>query len=64
MSVKCVVAETSIIEVDRERYDELVAKEERLRLLEDAITQKGDYESISDIKTMFNLKKEVKENEN
>lgn len=55
---------TTMFDVTESRYNELIAKEERLRLLENAITQKGDYDSISDIKTIFNLKKEVKENEN
>ncbi len=58
MSVKCVV-----IEIDRERYDELIKKEERLRLLEEAITRKDDFEYIKEIKKTFNLEKEVPKNE-
>lgn len=53
----------TIYEVEPKRYDELIAKEERLRLLEEAITRKGEYESIADIKKIFNLEKEVTENE-
>lgn len=63
MGAKCVVADTDIIEIDRERYEELIAKEERLRMLEEAITNKDNYDNIKDIKTIFNLEKEVTENE-
>lgn len=63
MAVKCVVADTDVIEIDRERYDELIKKEERLRLMEEAITRKLGYETIADIKKAFNLEKEVPKNE-
>lgn len=63
MDAKFVVADTCVIEVDRERYDELVAKEERLRTLEEAITRKSGFETIADIKKVFNLEKEVPKNE-
>lgn len=63
MSVKCVVADTNIIEIDRDRYDELIVKENRLQLLEKAIANKDDIDNFKDIKTILNLEKEVTENE-
>lgn len=64
MSVKSILSGGILVEVEPRRYDELVAKEERLRLLEEAITRKGDYDTIADIKKIFNLvEKEVPKNE-
>lgn len=53
---------TTIYEVEPKRYDELIAKEERLKLLEKAISQKRGYETVEDIKKIFNLKGSI-ENE-
>lgn len=64
MSVKPIFSGEILVEISHKRYDELLHKEERLRLLESAITEKDDYSNIEDIKTIFNLKKEVTENEN
>ena len=63
MSVKPIMSGGILVEVEPRRYDELVRKEERLNLLENAIKQKDDFSNIEDIKTIFNLKKEVPKNE-
>ena len=63
MSTKSLFSGGTLVEIEPRRYDELVAKEERLRLLEKAIADKKNYDSISDIKTIFNLEKEDEKNE-
>ena len=45
--------------IDVERYDELVAKEERLRLLEAALREMDDYQIVKEVKAMFGIKKET-----
>lgn len=45
------------IEIERKRYDELVAAEEQLRLLRNAIAQLPDYSGTSELKTIFGIEK-------
>lgn len=47
-----------VITVPQEKYELLLAREERLRVLERAIYESGDYESVKTLKTMFGLKRE------
>lgn len=64
MSMKPIISGGVLFEIEPKRYEELVAKEERLRLLEEAITKRCGYSNIDELKDIFNLKKEVTENEN
>ena len=65
MSIKCVVADTNVIEVDRERYDELIVKENELQLLKEAVAKLPDEwnTALQTVKKIFNIEKEVTENE-
>ena len=49
--------QTPMIEVPREVFFDLIVADTRLKMLEYAIKQKGEYESIGDIQNMFGLKK-------
>lgn len=50
-----------LIEIDVERYDELLKKEERLQILENAIKQSSLYSDIDLLKRL--ILKEVNEND-
>ena len=52
------------ITIPQKRYDELVAKEERLRLLEESLRNKEKYSSVEDVKEIFGLNKKETEKEN
>lgn len=45
-------------QVESDRYNELLAKEERLKLLENAIRITASYSDISQLKTIFGLNDE------
>lgn len=45
----------NFISVEIERYNELIAKEERLRMLERAISESDYWNNISQIKAIFGL---------
>lgn len=47
-----------MIILDRARYEELIKREERLRILERAITQLDDYEKVKTLKIMIGKQKE------
>lgn len=52
------------VEVDQDRYDELVAAEERLYILEKAIQKLNFYHADFEIfKSLFDLNKKIKEAE-
>lgn len=61
MSTKPIFSGGVLIEVEPKRYDELVRKEARLEILENAIRK---YDYISEIKTMFSLEGEKDVHEN
>lgn len=65
MGAKCVVADTNIIEIDRERYDELISKESQLHLLKRVVADLPDeYNTeLKAIKKIFCLGKEETKNE-
>lgn len=44
-----------LLEIERWRYEQLLAKEERLRLLEEAIKRQSEYDTLRDIKRVFDL---------
>lgn len=46
------------VQIELKRYEELLAREERLRVLERAIYELGDYESVKTLKAIFGLKRE------
>lgn len=48
---------TALFEIERNRYDELVAAEEQLRLLKHAVAQLPDYTGISELKAIFAIEK-------
>lgn len=48
---------TALVEIERNHYDELVAAEEQLRLLRNAIAQLPDYTGISELKAIFAIEK-------
>lgn len=47
--------EQAIVTITAKRYSELAAKEERLRLLENALRMKSGYTDIDCVKTIFDL---------
>lgn len=55
----------TIYEVDPKRYDELIAKENELQLLKEAVATLPDrYNTeLKTVKKIFNIEKEVTENE-
>lgn len=52
-----------VFEIPQSRYEELIAKEERLHLLEEAVKGHSSYSDLTPIKEIFNLKDEVKTSE-
>lgn len=51
------------IKVKIERYEELVAKEEKLRLLEEALKAQSGYTDIDTVKRLFGLQEETNNDE-
>lgn len=45
------------VEVTLKRYEQLVQAEQKLSMLELALSKKGNYSNIDDLKEIFNLKK-------
>lgn len=45
------------VEVDLKRYEQLVQAEQKLSMLELALSKKENYSNIDDLKEIFNLKK-------
>ena len=48
------------VEVDLRRYEELIQAEQKLSLLEMALSKKDNYSNIDDIKEIFDIRKENK----
>lgn len=46
------------VEVTLKRYEQLVQAEQKLSMLELALSKKENYSNIDDLKEIFNLKKE------
>ena len=44
-----------VLDIPRWRYEELVGKEECLRMLTDAIRRQSEYDTLRDIKRVFDL---------
>lgn len=52
------------VEISMERYSELIAKEERLKLLENAVKTQSDFACLAEIKKIFGLEeRKGKQNE-
>lgn len=45
------------VEVDLRRYEQLIQAEQKLSMLEMALSKKENYSNIDDLKEIFNLKK-------
>lgn len=45
------------VEVDIRRYEQLIQAEQKLSMLETALSKKDSYSNIDDIKEIFNIKK-------
>lgn len=45
------------VEVDLRRYEQLIQAEQKLSMLEMALSKKGNYSNIDDLKEIFDLKK-------
>lgn len=45
------------VEVDLRRYEQLIQAEQKLSMLEMALSKKDSYSNIDDIKEIFNIKK-------
>lgn len=45
------------VEVDLKRYEQLIQAEQKLSLLETALSKKDSYSNIDDIKEIFNIQK-------
>ena len=60
MEFKPLVCGESLIEIERKRYDELLRKEESLRLITSALSRMDDYANIKELRTAFGIKKENK----
>lgn len=45
------------VEVDLKRYEELIQAEQKLSMLEMALSKKDSYSNIDDIKEIFDIKK-------
>ena len=47
---------TNTVDVPLERYEELIQKEQKLSMLETALSKKENYSNIDDIKEIFDIK--------
>jgi hypothetical protein len=45
------------VEVDIRRYEQLIQAEQKLSMLETALSKKDSYSNIDDIKEIFNIQK-------
>lgn len=48
------------VEVDIKRYEQLIQAEQKLSMLETALSKKDSYSNIDDIKEIFDIRKENK----
>lgn len=62
MNTKPIVCGDNLIVIERNRYEELIAKEERLRLIEKVIKKSPYYTTVGNIKDVFDLN--VEDNKN
>ena len=57
-----VTVEAPVIEISTKRYEQLIAEEKELQLLKNALNSTLGYTDISEIKRIFNIGSEVKNN--
>lgn len=57
-----VTVEAPVIEITTKRYEQLIAEEKELQLLKKALNSKTGYTDISEIKRIFSVESEVKNN--
>lgn len=55
--VSTVFDSVATVEVTLKRYEQLVQAEQKLSMLEMALSKKENYSNIDDLKEIFNLKK-------
>lgn len=55
--VSTVFDSVATVEVTVKRYEQLVQAEQKLSMLEMALSKKGNYSNIDDLKEIFDLKK-------
>lgn len=55
MNCKLILSGPDLVEIERHRYDELVAQEEELRLLKNALGEALLHSEIVAIKKIFNI---------
>lgn len=60
--ITVVTVEAPVIEITTTRYEQLIAKEKELQLLKNALSAKQSYTDISEIKRIFNIESEDKNN--
>lgn len=51
------MAQQITVEVDIKRYEQLIQAEQKLSMLETALSKKEGYSNIDDIKEIFNIQK-------
>lgn len=61
MNCKPLISGAALIEIERYRYDELVAQEEELRLLKNALGEALIHSEFVAIKKIFNITPDNKE---
>lgn len=60
--ITVIAVETPVIEITTKRYEQLIAEEKELQLLKNALNSKQGYTDISEIKRIFSVESEVKNN--
>ena len=60
--ITVVAVEAPVIEIATKRYEQLIAKEKELQLLKKALNATQGYTDTSEIKRIFNIESEDKNN--
>ena len=61
--ITVVAVEAPVIEITTKRYEQLIAKEKELQLLKNALAVSMGYTNISELKRIFNIEREVNNND-
>lgn len=60
--ITVVTVEAPVIEITTKRYEQLIAEEKELQLLKNALNATLGYTGLDEIKRIFNIESEVKNN--
>ena len=60
--ITVVTVETPVIEITTKRYEQLIAEEKELQLLKNALSATQGYADTTEIKRIFNIESEDKNN--